>query len=415
MQSNSQEHRLDVTLEKAFVYKIGNNKWFIDSNWNHVLDTDQYKVLTNFEETSFLKDWYRSYVQLYDMGSIPYFANFKLNAAEVDFLNKEGLDIFLSEQIIHTNYEKTDFILNGINNTEVTGKSKDWWSPELDSVVEFINLNNLKKVIVHVGFEDTLETYKNVYNFQIKRNDVALDALKNQMLGKDCDFIPALIDKKFWCANFRYEPHRHIITAFLSKLDTEYSWFFTDPEHKVLENIWFNINDLKHKHEVIDGIYFLNENCKGIDYNAGITEIAGNEYDRVLRPGMTDPAGPKLTEYTNANLYKNTFCSVINYSTFAEPFPSYDEKVLSAMINQRPFVFCGPPGSLALMRKDGFLTFGDFWDESYDQEWDHTKRLEMIFDLLLEINSWPIDRCISTYDAMLKVIFHNYMKIKDGE
>ena len=393
MQSNSQEHRLDVTLEKAFVYKIGNNKWFIDSNWNHVLDTDQYKVLTNFEETSFLKDWYRSYVQLYDMGSIPYFANFKLNAAEVDFLNKEGLDIFLSEQIIHTNYEKTDFILNGINNTEVTGKSKDWWSPELDSVVEFINLNNLKKVIVHVGFEDTLETYKNVYNFQIKRNDVALDALKNQMLGKDCDFIPALIDKKFWCANFRYEPHRHIITAFLSKLDTEYSWFFTDPEHKVLENIWFNINDLKHKHEVIDGIYFLNENCKGIDYNAGT----------------------KLTEYTNANLYKNTFCSVINYSTFAEPFPSYDEKVLSAMINQRPFVFCGPPGSLALMRKDGFLTFGDFWDESYDQEWDHTKRLEMIFDLLLEINSWPIDRCISTYDAMLKVIFHNYMKIKDGE
>jgi hypothetical protein len=65
------------------------------------------------------------------------------------------------------------------------------------------------------------------------------------------------------------------------------------------------------------------------------------------------------------------------------------------------------------MRKDGFKTFGNFWNESYDEEWDHTKRLEMIFDLLLEINSWSIKQCQQKYVEMLEVINHNYMWLKE--
>ena len=65
------------------------------------------------------------------------------------------------------------------------------------------------------------------------------------------------------------------------------------------------------------------------------------------------------------------------------------------------------------MRKDGFKTFADYWDESYDQEWDHTKRLEMIFDLLLEINNWSLEKCKTIYKEMLSVTTHNYLTLKN--
>ena len=95
-----------------------------------------------------------------------------------------------------------------------------------------------------------------------------------------------------------------------------------------------------------------------------------------------------------------------------DPFPTYDEKPLNAIFNKRPFVLCGPPGSLALMRKDGFETFGEFWDESYDDEPNHKKRLEKIFELLTEIDSWDIQKCQAMYGDMLPVLFRNYAKLK---
>ena len=62
---------------------------------------------------------------------------------------------------------------------------------------------------------------------------------------------------------------------------------------------------------------------------------------------------------------------------------------------------------------DGFKTFGDFWDESYDQEWNHKTRLEMIFDLMLEINDWSIEKCQQKYKEMLQITSFNYSWLKD--
>ena len=149
-----------------------------------------------------------------------------------------------------------------------------------------------------------------------------------------------------------------------------------------------------------------------INVNPGVNfaEIVGLDEAKRLQE---IPAGPYDTnQYASSELFKNTFCSIVNLSTFAEPFPCYDEKPLNAIFNIRPFILCGPPGSLALMRKDGFKTFGDFWDESYDDELDHTKRLEKIFELINEIDSWSIRDCQEIYTNMIPTLFENFHKFK---
>lgn len=414
MQSNSQQYkRSDSALDKAFVYKIGNNTVFVDSEYNVVPQLERFEGLHEIYEHSFLKEFPFSFIHVYDMGTLDYIEGFKLGIVERNYLNLEGIHIFLTEQLFHTTAPKQSMSLDSISRYEIYDTDEEMWSPELDSIEKFIKLNKLEKVKVYVNFEDPKQVYKDKYNFTIKRYDATLNALSNRYKKLERKFIGATIDKHFWCGNWRYETHRHITTAFASKLDTLYSWQYTDTEHRVLENLWFDINDFKYKHQVVEGIYHLNENCKSIDLQSNSVEISGDITDKMIRPIGAKPSGPEIDEYTSKDLYANTFCSIINFASFNEPFPSYDEKVLNAIINQRPFICIGPPGSLELMKEDGFKTYNNFWDESYDKEWDHTKRLEKIFDLLIEIDSWSITKCQSVYQQMMPVIFHNYRWLKE--
>ena len=77
----------------------------------------------------------------------------------------------------------------------------------------------------------------------------------------------------------------------------------------------------------------------------------------------------------------------------------------------RNYLIPGLQHSLALMRQDGFLTFGEFWNEDYDDCTNHQKRLEKIFDVLLEIQSWNIEKCQNIYKQMNDILEHNYNNI----
>jgi hypothetical protein len=54
------------------------------------------------------------------------------------------------------------------------------------------------------------------------------------------------------------------------------------------------------------------------------------------------------------------------------------EKTFKPIAMGMPFVIVGTQGSLRYLRSYGFKTFGDLWDESYDDEPDDSKRIEKI-------------------------------------
>ena len=416
MQSNSQEHdRIDGILDKMLIVNIDNNLKFVDSSYTVIDYLHKYVGINQVFQDSFLKNLNANYIVFHDMGNIEYLENFILNSIERKICNNQGLYIFCTEQVLHTATTKKRFNLDGVE--DIPNIQVDWqhdvndtvWSPELESINTFVKNNNLKNVTVFISAVDKFGYYKNKYNFKLERWDPYVNAVASILENFKTDVKQnSNIETHFWCGNWGYRPHRHLVTAFASTLDTKYSWGYTDKNYNLLSHLWFDYNKFKYKNQILKGLLRLKPSS--LDLNTGEQEIKGSISDVVLRP-KTAPAGPDLLEYSSRELFGNTFVSIINSSTFGEPFPVYDEKPLNAIFNYKPFVMVGPPGSLALMRQDGFLTFGEFWNEDYDDCTNHQKRLEKIFDVLLEIQSWNIEKCQNIYKQMNDILEHNYNNI----
>lgn len=79
------------------------------------------------------------------------------------------------------------------------------------------------------------------------------------------------------------------------------------------------------------------------------------------------------------------------------------EKTLRPIACAHPFVLAAGPGSLETLHSYGFKTFHEFWDESYDQETDMSKRLEKIIDVMKQIQNltchdWQKIQCIADHN-----------------
>lgn len=65
--------------------------------------------------------------------------------------------------------------------------------------------------------------------------------------------------------------------------------------------------------------------------------------------------------------------------TFQESHPNrlfFSEKVFKPMWYMQPFILLGEPGALAKLHEFGYQTFGEYWDESYDDIEDDEERLK---------------------------------------
>lgn len=109
------------------------------------------------------------------------------------------------------------------------------------------------------------------------------------------------------------------------------------------------------------------------------------------------------------SLYSNTYCSVIGETTFQH----YDnqtiplmvtEKTYSAIANLHMYIIAGPLGSLQLLRDQGFETFGDLWDESYDTCRNEKMRLDQIFETITYIRRQDMK---SLYEKCKDRLLHN--------
>lgn len=84
------------------------------------------------------------------------------------------------------------------------------------------------------------------------------------------------------------------------------------------------------------------------------------------------------------------------------------EKTFKAIALEMPFILMAPAGSLEYMRSYGFKTFSPILDESYDQELDDIRRVEMIVKQLKEIDSLSLKERLQIHRACLPMAEHNY-------
>jgi hypothetical protein len=98
----------------------------------------------------------------------------------------------------------------------------------------------------------------------------------------------------------------------------------------------------------------------------------------------------------------------VTETRFAQPTANYSEKVYNAIFYKKPFILVAPPKTLQYMKEEGFRTFSDFWDESYDDIEIHQDRLFTIFNLIDQLNKKPIDELRNIYRQMIPILEHNY-------
>jgi len=106
--------------------------------------------------------------------------------------------------------------------------------------------------------------------------------------------------------------------------------------------------------------------------------------------------------------YRNSFISIV---MGAFPFDTNGHHLHSSTFNPmycgHPIIQFAPYKSLETMKQYGFKTFDKWWDESYDNEPDDWKRLQMIIDLVLKLSDYDEKDLLHMYQDMKKTLQHN--------
>lgn len=100
------------------------------------------------------------------------------------------------------------------------------------------------------------------------------------------------------------------------------------------------------------------------------------ENDPVNFINPTDPLHQGLL--INPEWISNTYFSVVTETGSGDGQPQVTEKIYKLMFFCHPFIVVGPRGHLAALRRYGFKTFPELFDESYDTMDDDFKKTKFI-------------------------------------
>jgi len=391
----------------------GNHNFDIDNSYvNEFVKWHLYQLDLHNQKKPFI--FCRSY------GYVVQLDNFILNNAE--YIDNQGLDIFLYE-IDFFSYNKTTHLNreplpNDTNNSFISEVYAEYldsfndentvYSASLDSIENFVRKNNIKNVSVKYLYYNAPQVLKQKYSFEIVYYNICLLAQYNLIekfykIENNNNSLEFNILAPFW----RYEPYRHFFACYLAtKNNVKMSWHYDSPLDILQDNLWFSIKKKQKKlqHKIKYGSELLNENYYTLDIKPQAKTKLTGKNDKWKFPKGYDGY---VIENSLKDLYKKSFCVLVGESTFAQPFGTFSEKILIAIKCRNPFVLVGAPFSLLHLKKLGFKTFDQWWDESYDQEQDHEKRLIKILELIDYIDSLTMTEKEKIYSEMSDVLDHN--------
>ena len=316
-----------------------------------------------------------------------------------ELCNKKGFKIYLWEPL--STYD-TRVDKDGIYASWSDIDIKYIRAAELDSIQQYVKNNELTNVEVYSPSYNSKKYFQEHYpEFQIDCTPVGWIYPATINVGEqEGTYNTDLITKKFWCGNWRYASHRHCVSSYLVSQTDSYnlSWLY-ESNIEILEKqtnfILPKIDALGIGAALLDSIAPLSMD-RDVDKKLSIEEYVDIHID----------TNPKHS-------YAECFCAIVNETRYAEPTGLLTEKIMNAMLNYRPVIMVGPPGNLEYMRAWGFMTFDQWFDESYDLEQDHAKRMEKIFKLIDWVNGKSIKELKEMYDDMLPTLLHNKVWIEE--
>ena len=351
------------------------------------------------------------YIMFNNTFECPQLSKIKYDSSTVEFLNTIGLHIFLTENFLkynnsrieHTHIHKENMPQFNNDTGLCSGIFENPRTGQLDSIQDLIDNNQLTNVTVYVAEHNVANALPRYSNMKFVWKDLYLQHFIKTY--SDAEVIEKKdIQYTFINTNWRYEPFRHIIAAYLKNYNSKISWCYKSTPVVFKNNMWFEPDN-----KLLQGFDILNNAVPcNIDIDIKTpTILHGGVMDRFKLPNINNfPLTPSNT------IYDNVFCSVVTESGFLDITTYISDKTITAIFNCMPFIIVGPPHALKTARNMGFKTFSNYWDESYDNEFDHTSRIKKIFELIDTISKFTKEELTTMQQDMQSVCIYNKNHIK---
>jgi hypothetical protein len=180
----------------------------------------------------------------------------------------------------------------------------------------------------------------------------------------------------------------------------------TDYKSRPIKYPWICANRLLRQHrtdflEMLDldrGCYsLLNPDPNGLIYTGPVSAHSFDDHTN----SSAEICVTKLTPWNTS------FLHIVTETVWQEKI-HFTEKVFKPIVLHQPFVVLQAPGSLAYLRSYGFETFGDWWDESYDNIQDPQQRMQTIADIVNSIGAKSLEELETMRMEMASVLEHNF-------
>ena len=133
---------------------------------------------------------------------------------------------------------------------------------------------------------------------------------------------------------------------------------------------------------------------------------------KVLDTGNFDRFPMEDDFFSPYHYYENSLISIVSETNFYSDVIHLTEKTMKPIMFKHPFIILGSWRSLYHLKSMGFKTFSDLWDESYDEEHDHNKRLNMIVDLCKSISIKTPAEKLELSEKMKPIVEYNFNILK---
>ena len=114
------------------------------------------------------------------------------------------------------------------------------------------------------------------------------------------------------------------------------------------------------------------------------------------------------------HFYQQSLISIITETNYYDREVSLTEKSFKPTKEKHPFIIVGVNGALKGMRDLGFRTFGEFWDESYDDIEDPGERMRKLMDIVGQISTWTPEQIVDFRRRVKPILDHNYEVIRNA-
>lgn len=106
-------------------------------------------------------------------------------------------------------------------------------------------------------------------------------------------------------------------------------------------------------------------------------------------------------------LFLNSCINIVTETSFINNELFISEKVLKPILMYQPFIVLSSYKYLNQLKKYGYKTFSEFWDESYDDIEDSRLRLKVVLELIRDLNSKSIEELNELYQKTKDICIYN--------